>query len=183
MKCSVNLLIPYNDNKLASPRPGINIIEGNEADVMSRYASLQEKHPAHYVVRITADCPLLKPALISKAITIAAKGQYDYLTNAMPGFRTFHDGADVEVISAQMIKWLDHTNTGKDREHVTSSIKEKAPPWANIGHLFSDVDNSQLKLSVDTSEDLKNVEKHYFSVQEKIRRWSNRYGPNTCHRF
>ncbi len=184
VKTQVHLLIPYNDGKLSIQRPGVNIIEGPENDVLSRYAKMQEQHPADFAVRITADCPLIKSSLISKAIMIAIKGQYDFVSNAMPEYRTFFDGTDVEVISTKLLKWLDSTaRKEEDREHVMARLAEKVPPWATMGHIFNQIDLSELKLSVDIKEDLENVEKHFNSVEQKIKAWGDRHGHNSCHRF
>jgi spore coat polysaccharide biosynthesis protein SpsF (cytidylyltransferase family) len=144
---------------------------------------MQKEHPAQFTVRITADCPLLRSALITKAINISVRGQYDFVSNAMPKFRTFYDGCDVEVISSKLLDWLDQTARGSDREHVMSQLANNVPPWAQLGHIFNRVDTSFLKLSVDTEEDLKNVEEHFNSVEKKIQEWGNTHGHNTCHRF
>jgi spore coat polysaccharide biosynthesis protein SpsF (cytidylyltransferase family) len=183
IKTQVHLLIPRGDDKLAVQRPGVNIIEGSEDDVLSRYVRMQQQHPADYTVRVTADCPLIKSSLVSKSIMIAVKGQYDFVSNAMPEYRTFFDGTDVEVISSKLLAWLDNTASDEEREHVMSKLSGNIPPWATMGHLFNQIDLSELKLSVDTEEDLKNVEKHFNSVEQKIKSWGDRHGHNSCHRF
>lgn len=184
IQTSVSLLIPDNDIGFGDIKfPGVNIIKGQENDVLSRYVLLQKSNDYNYIVRITADCPLIKSAIITKAVTIAVNGNYDYVTNAMPDFRTFYDGTDVEVLSKGLLNFLDNNASGIDREHVTSYLVKNAPKWAKIAHLFSNVDFSDQKLSVDTIEDFNNVKDQFESVDEKIKKWSTKYGQNTCHRF
>ena len=52
----------------------------NEDDVLLRYYMLLRKHPSDYVVRITSDCPMVPPALITKSIMIACKAGVDLVT-------------------------------------------------------------------------------------------------------
>jgi spore coat polysaccharide biosynthesis protein SpsF (cytidylyltransferase family) len=181
--CHTYLLIPKGDHRLQVPKAGLAIIEGDEDDVLSRYMTLASKSGAKYIVRITSDCPLIHSPIITKLINIVAHTNYDYMSNCMPGYRTFFDGADCEVISNQLLDWINENANGRDREHVTSILNKSRPAWAQFGHLFTNIDTSSLKLSVDTNEDLINVQEHFKSVDEKTKRWSEVYGKETCHRF
>lgn len=79
------------------------------------------------IVRITADCPLLTSEEIDRVVTEYILGGGDYAYNhhddhddeGMKG-----DGMDVEVFSYEMLKKAHFFGSTKDREHVTTWIRE-----------------------------------------------------------
>lgn len=166
--CGVAICTPENDALI--PRYSKHkIIEGSESDVLSRYKRAAEILQSDYVVRITSDCPFVPPFIISKLILIATKDGLDFLTNASPRYRTSPDGHDVEVISRRTLDWLDENATGDEREHVTSRMHISPPPWAKIADVIGFADMSSVKLSVDTPEDLKRIEKMHLKIYESVR--------------
>jgi spore coat polysaccharide biosynthesis protein SpsF (cytidylyltransferase family) len=181
----VFLLVPENDYIKTPHRAGVVKLGGNEHDVLSRYVKMQDNYPSQYIVRVTADCPLIKAPLITKAINTAIANQYDYLSNTYPEYRTFYDGTDVEVISERLLNHLNKHAMDSEREHVTSLLhrKDKKINWANFGLIINEIDESETKLSVDTQEDLDNVSRHHFSIQSKVKAWGAIHGEKTIHRF
>ena len=170
----VVLLVPVGDS-LADHFNDEIIFEGPEHDVLSRFMlAVNEYHP-NYVVRLTADCPLMSPPLITKHIMCASKDGLDYCSNVDDDFRTFIDGWDVEVMSLEMMCWLDkNATTDYDREHVTPLARKAPPRWAQIGAVLSAIDFSDVKLSVDTAEELERVRLNRKSVNAKINRAEQR---------
>ena len=83
---------------------GVSVFRGSEADVLDRYYQAARRFSPSAVVRITADCPLIDPAVVGRAIETfhRAAGRYDYVSNTVE--RTFPDGQDVEVLSFQALK-------------------------------------------------------------------------------
>ena len=67
---------------------------GSEKNVLSRYYNAAKKYKSDVIIRITSDCILSDPKMISKMINIFHKKKIDYLTNNYPP--TFPDGFDVE---------------------------------------------------------------------------------------
>ena len=180
----VALVIPEGDRIGQVFNKATSIIEGPEHDVLSRYFKAYEKTRPDYIVRITGDCPLIPPYLITKHIKTAQINSYDYLSNVDEKLRTSLDGWDCEVISGRALEWLNKTATDpKDREHVTTLIRKQHPAWAKIGHVISYVDLSGLKLSVDTQEDLERVRAQYEKLQASAETAANIYGPNCVHRL
>ncbi len=179
---NVAVLCPFDDEIVPGFKNTCRIIEGPEDDVLTRYVNAAEKTAADYIVRITADCPLIPPYLISKHITSAVVNRHDYLSNVDERLRTSFDGIDCEVISKEALAWL-HVNATepKDREHVTTLLRREPPKWANIGHVVGYIDLSDLKLSVDTPEDLERVKKHYDKINSAIESASK--FANQVHRF
>jgi len=182
MEVKIHLLIPEGD-EIHVPR-GVEVIKGSEEDVLSRYAKIVQDEEVNYVVRITSDCPLVPYALINKAITVAIKGDFDFVTNASPLVRTFWDGSDIEVVSARLLRWMDMAFSCPNfREHVTLGLHTEFPKWASRAHIFSDIDLSTLKLSIDTLEDIERVGRMLESVTSKIHHWEMENGPNTTYKF
>lgn len=158
-------------------------MSGPEQDVLTRYEKMVLKQKPDYIVRLTGDCPLLPPPVIVKAINIAVKNDCDFVTNAFPKYRTFFDGADCEVMSRDAFNWLNENAVLEDREHVTSLLYKEQPDWCKMAHLFSNMDLTHTKLSIDTPEDLVKARYAYDSVETKIKDWTNKYGRKTLHRF
>lgn len=152
---SVALLVPTGDPIANKYRHKVALFEGSESDVLSRYLMVRQALNPDYMVRITADCPLLIHALITKHIVVACKHNFDYVLNCDPDLRASPDGLDVEVISARLLDWIGQTaTTTAEREHVTFRLRSNKPEWARAALIIDRTDQSHLKLSVDTEEDL-----------------------------
>lgn len=186
LTCDVYVLTPAEDADQLRRYLGSNVelLEGPENDVLTRYALLVNKKRPDYIVRITSDCPLIPSAVIVKSINTAVKGGYNFVTNAWPNYRTFFDGADCEIVDARLFNWLNSNATGADREHVMSLLYRERPDWCNYAMLFNNHDMYSIqKLSLDTEEDLKNIRLAYEKVEGKINRWITGHGKQTCHRY
>src|SRR5699024_5456219 len=60
---------------------GVRVVRGSEDDVLSRFVLAAETTAADAVVRLTADCPLADPALISAVVGLwRADRSLDYTT-------------------------------------------------------------------------------------------------------
>jgi len=170
IKVSTLLLVPEGDSLKDDFKSMIPVIEGPEEDVLKRYLIAQKKSRADYMVRITSDCPLIPPFLISKHIVNAIKYDYDYISNVKEETRTAPDGYDCEVIGAKILNWADENATSKeDREHVTTFIRREPPRWAKLANCIGYTDESHLKLSVDTQEDLDFVRTYNKILSRKIK--------------
>lgn len=182
----VAVLVPTGDEAARMCRKRrITVIEGSENDVLSRYVDMADKLEADYIVRLTADCPVLPPYVITKAVNTAIKNNYDYCSNVDPRFRTAPDGFDVEVVSRRALHWM-NTNTTNTyhREHVTSILRsEEKPKEFTVGAIINYIDLEDLKLSVDTQEDLKRVQDHIRRLESKIEMAEMLLGKDAVHRF
>lgn len=162
----VALLVPAGD-ELTKFRHKVQVREGSENDVLSRYVQAANQMKADYIVRVTGDCPLLPSFLISKMIKTAVVNAYDYVSNVDPKFRTAVDGHDCEVISRRLLDHIDKAATQPhEREHVTWMARANPPEWACRANVVGFLDLSNQKLSVDTLEDLERVR----AVYERVRR-------------
>lgn len=184
VRAQVVVLTPYKDEIAKEFENRCDIIEGPELDVLKRYRIASDQLSPEYMVRITGDCPLLPPFIISKLITLARMNSYDYVSNVEEEFRTALDGSDCEVFSKRMLEWADETaTTPYDREHVTTIMRTAPPEWAKLGCVVHHYDNSDVKLSVDTPEDLERVRVAFDLADKKYRGAVLRFGGQAVHRI
>ena len=57
---------------------------GSETNVLSRYYNAAKKYKSDVIIRITSDCILSDPKMISKMIDIFHRKKIDYFTNNYP---------------------------------------------------------------------------------------------------
>lgn len=178
----LSILVPEGDEIADLYRRRVNVIEGDEDNVLSRYQRMAETHDADYIVRITSDCPRIPEFIISKHILIALKNRYDYFSNVHEGLRTAPDGFDCEVISRKALEWLsDNAKEQYEREHVTPMLRNSPPSWMSRGLMIGNNDLHELKLSIDTREDLDAVIKDQESVERMNREALALYGAGNVH--
>lgn len=140
------------DTQEACRSLNVECVRGSLQDVVSRYKLAIRGRGADAVVRLTADCPLLDPRLIDQCVAVwCADPKIFMSTNSL--VRTYPRGFDVEVLSVSALDWIDEHSTGHHRTHVTSLLLEKANEQP-IVNLSAAVDNSDLRVTVDTPEDL-----------------------------
>lgn len=138
---------------------------GSETDVLARYYQAARIHKADVVVRVTSDCPLIDPDVISSAIAyylqkpdaLKKPGFYDYVSNCLE--RSYPRGMDTEVFSFSVLQeaFLEAT-AQPDREHVTPFIYRQ-PERYRLGSMVYAEDCSHHRWTVDTPEDFDLIEK------------------------
>lgn len=99
---------------------GISVFRGDENDVLSRFVGAAVKYEADVIGRLTADCPLIDPAVIDQVISSYFEDPHErvYVSNTFE--RTFPRGMDIEVFSRVLLFEAGLKATSKrDREHVT----------------------------------------------------------------
>lgn len=130
---------------------------GEEADVLGRYCRAAQEFFADAIVRITSDCPLIDPELIDQHVRRLRDRwtEVDFVTNmAKP---TFPLGLAVEAMPADVLSRMNRlSQTCELKEHVTT-LAYVEPEWFRIDHILNPQDLSQLRWTVDTSEDLQFV--------------------------
>ena len=141
-------------------RDGVRWFAGSEDDVLDRYCGAAHEVGAEHVVRLTADNPFVDPALVDDLVALYRSSGAAYASIATgwapapTGLRRYPHGLDAEVTSRAALEVARREATDpQDREHVTSFIwkrPERFPP-ALLG---ADEENGDLRLTVDTEEDL-----------------------------
>jgi spore coat polysaccharide biosynthesis protein SpsF len=132
----------------------ISCYRGSLEDVLDRYYQAATEFKCAVIIRLTADCPLIDPAIIDRMVDAYRSGRYDYLANsAPPEGRTYPDGMDVEVFSYQALKraW-ENARKPSDREHVTFYFWKNAGMFSTFRHDLG-VNWGQYRLTVDYPQD------------------------------
>jgi len=130
---------------------GVSCVRGPEDDVLARFSLALNEHPADAVVRITADCPLVDPALVDLVVAAwRADPSWDYVATTL--VRTLPRGLDVELVSAGTLRDLDSVAQGVHRQHVTSLLYTE-PEGRRLLGLSICPDASDLRVTLDTSAD------------------------------
>ncbi len=157
---------------------GIPFTRGSVFDVLDRYYQTARQVKADVVVRITADCPVIDPALIDDVVKAVTSDQFDFAANRLPPpfQRTYPIGLDVEVCPFDLLEkaWKKSTATFH-REHVMPYFYEGveltrqsrtletgiSPRGFNIAILNHTTDFSDYRWTVDTPEDLEFMRQVY----------------------
>lgn len=134
-----------------------------QADVLGRYAVGAVYAKADRIVRVTADCPLLDPALCGQVIRALASSDAGYAANIQP-YTEWADGLDCEAFEVDVLMEADRAASRPyDREHVT--------PWMRActvcTYVPSPEDMRALKYSVDLPEDLARVRRIYHNLHSE----------------
>lgn len=137
---------------LIAERCGVETFTGDEDDVLDRYYKAAKKFRGDTIVRITADCPLIDPAIIDSTISLFLKNHVDYASNVHPP--TYPDGMDVEIFSFKALEkaWKE-AKLKSEREHVTPYFWKNTKLFKCVNFENSE-DLSDLRMTVDKKEDL-----------------------------
>lgn len=134
---------------------GVKSKIGSIDDVLSRYYLCAKENNLDVIIRVTSDCPLICPDLISEGVLNYLKDpdwKNTYLSNSLN--RIYPRGMDFEVFSFKALEWL-HLNCldMKYREHVTPSLYTPGSnsfiKKINFRHEKFDLDRSNWRLCVD----------------------------------
>ena len=130
---------------------GIEVIRGSEDDVLSRFILAAEVTEADAIVRLTADCPLLDPTVISQVVAIWRNDpKTDYVSTTQ--IRSLPRGLDVELATVDALKKADLRSETHHRAHVTSALYEEGAGFTRSGLTFMPA-SSGYRVTLDTPED------------------------------
>jgi len=138
----------------------INYFRGSLNNVAKRLCDAAEKNKANFFMRISADSPLIDPAVIDKALKIfnSQKRKYDIITNVFP--RSYPKGQSVEIIKTSMLRNSLNKFNNDQREHVTSYFYKNNKKYM-IKNFLNIKNKTKIKLSIDTKNDLKGILKKF----------------------
>lgn len=147
-----------------------HFFRGSESHVLERYYKAASSYHADVIVRITSDCPLFDPQILSEMLhffrnQIDTGKNLDYLSNVI--VRTFPRGLDAEIFTfAALEKAYQNASTDQDREHVTSYIY-KNPELFVMDNFKSERNLSEYRWTLDVEEDFRLIEAIYSDLYKK----------------
>jgi spore coat polysaccharide biosynthesis protein SpsF (cytidylyltransferase family) len=154
-------------------RKGVRVVCGSEEDVLDRFFHAARLVQTQHAVRITADCPLIDPALIDQAVTRHLSSGCDYTSNTLPP-RTYPDGEDVEVVSyVALQKTWRMARLSSEREHVTSFIRNHTDIFT-LKRILNSEDLSQKRWTLDEEADARFIRAVFKRLYHKKRLFSMR---------
>lgn len=140
----------------------VHVFRGPLNNVFDRFRQCVAAYPCDWILRISADSPLLDPEVLRQVIDAAGDGDCDLVSTIFP--RTFPKGRNAELIRvATFLSVSVDELSGEDHEHVTQCFYRNSEDY-RIRNVRSSGDLSGLSLAVDTLEDLRRIES--FSVEE-----------------
>jgi spore coat polysaccharide biosynthesis protein SpsF len=158
----------YNSNIISLCKSNnIEVFSGSDEDVLNRYykaaLSVGAKH-GDQILRITADCPLIDPAIIRNTLLEHIQFDVDYSSNNLEDL--LPDGMDVEVLTFATLEFIQLESTKKsDREHVTKYIYTN--PDKFLIHKFKlNKDYPPLRLTLDEQEDYVLIKEIYHRLYQ-----------------
>jgi len=157
---------------------GIPFRRGGQFDVLDRYYQTAKGAKADVVVRITADCPVIDPALINDVVNTLIEDEYDFVCNRLPPpyHRTYPVGLDVEACTFKVLqKAWQEAKEPQHREHAMPYLYEgvtlitenralqtgTSPRGFRIALLNHTTDFGDYRWTVDTPEDLEFMRQVY----------------------
>jgi len=135
-----------------SSMPDIDIYRGSLENVFDRYRDIAAHSTEDYILRLTADCPLICneeiDELFQKTVSIIA----DFSSNSHPNGAI--KGFDLEFIRREALLGVEVDKlTEYEREHVTPTFYAKQDITKKLYHYEEPFRRSGLNLSVDTADD------------------------------
>ncbi len=160
---------------------GYPYFRGSMHDVLDRYYQAARFYDAEVIVRITADCPVIDPAVVDETVKLVTENRSlktDFACNRLPPpfTRTFPIGLDVEVCTfAALERAWKEADQKFQREHVMpyfyedvqlSAISDQlqagmSPRGFRVAQLHTRPDYGSLRWTVDTPEDLEFIRQLY----------------------
>ncbi len=130
------------------------VFRGSEQDVLGRFVGAADAAGADLIVRLTADCPLLDGAVIDRVVDeILADPGTDYASNVTE--RSYPRGLDVEAFTREALTRMDRLGRSTEaREHVTVVARLEHRAAFRCRSVRSETNDSDLRWTVDTEDDL-----------------------------
>ena len=148
---------------------------GAEEDVLDRFYKAAKSAKAAFVVRFTADCPLIDPNLVEQLIGVFKRSETDYCSIATGApvahkydINRFPDGMDAEIFTMDALEeaWK-MAGTPLYREHVTPYIWKNTKRFKTGAMVCDKGDFSRYRWTLDNIEDYELIRWVYEQLYEK----------------
>lgn len=125
---------------------------GSEHDVLDRYYRAAREASATHVVRLTSDCPLTDPDVLTDLIAHYRATGSDYASTSFPR-PTFPLGISAEILGFEVLEraWREDKDPAW-REHVTPYVY-RHPELFRLTGLACEADYTHHRWTLDTPED------------------------------
>jgi glutamate-1-semialdehyde aminotransferase/spore coat polysaccharide biosynthesis protein SpsF (cytidylyltransferase family) len=138
----------------------VPVFRGSEGDVLSRFHGAATEHRADVVVRITADCPFMDPAVIDRVVETYLTADVEYVANVLR--YTYPDGLDVEVFAKSALdRAFEEAVDVVDREHVTPYLRNSGKFSVRGVENEEDLSSLNYRWTVDEPSDLEFARRVY----------------------
>lgn len=144
---------------------GVRWYRGSEFDVLSRYLGAARESRAEVIIRVTSDCPLIDSEITDLVIQELEghAAECDFAANVIE--RTFPRGLDTEALFLDTLERIGRLGTSEPaREHVTYFLHYERPDLFSKRSVTDQVNNSDLRWTVDTQEDMELVREIYVEL-------------------
>jgi spore coat polysaccharide biosynthesis protein SpsF len=144
---------------------------GSEDNVLERYYNAAKFYKADNILRATGDNPLIEPYFANELLNHHIDLKADYSSNKSEIGSNLPDGLGMEIFTFEALeKSIQYSTQAHHFEHVNEYILENKDKFkiykdCNAGGL---IDNSHIRLTVDTLEDFNVVENIFNSENFSI---------------
>lgn len=140
----------------------VKVFRGSEDDVLDRFYKAARENEVDIIVRVTSDNPLIDYRRLDELVQKLIENNLDYCCNAK-----FPVGSSGEAFTIEALeKAYENAEKQYDREHVTPYIKEHNEIFKQ-DIVCSDVDLSNIRITLDTIEDYEFITKIYEGLFDK----------------
>jgi len=143
---------------------GVSCYRGKEHDVADRYYQAAKLFSVDHIVRLTADCPLIEPAVCDLVTQTYLESDADYVRTG----RTYAEGLDCEAFSFEALEdcWM-HARLVSEREYPTLYILAHPDKYKEVT-LENSTDDSCYRITVDEESDFLLVQKVFEALYPKF---------------
>jgi spore coat polysaccharide biosynthesis protein SpsF (cytidylyltransferase family) len=158
-----NIVLATSDRDIDNPledwaiENNISIYRGDAYNLKNRIAGCLKKFNATSFARVNADSPFVDANLIDKGFKLLQKEELDLVTNLQT--RSYPYGYSVEVFRSST--FVNTINDNPEQENVTSFFYDNPSNFKIKSLKLEDKDYSNIRLTVDTPEDLEYIKDLY----------------------
>ena len=132
---------------------GFTVFRGPLDDVLERFRCCAAQHPCDWILRLSADSPLLDMRLLQAVSAYSDNEDCDLVTTIFP--RTFPSGRNAELIRVRPFMKIDARElNATDREHVTAFYYRNQERFRIANVRSNNPKLAEVSLTIDTVEDL-----------------------------
>jgi spore coat polysaccharide biosynthesis protein SpsF len=157
------------DDGLAAHARGlaVSVVRGPLDDVLARFQQVARESTSPWLLRVTADSPLLDREVLRRVVA-AATSEWDLVTTTFP--RSFPVGTNAEAISRAALLSVDPLLPTRDeREHVTRFFYNRTEQFRIRNVWSGDAALASHSLAVDSPADLARLEALSDSDLDRLR--------------